>query len=45
MKKWEPMRVTVVGRVTEVVLDGGKQSGMSSGPDSSFSFPTWWWSN
>jgi hypothetical protein len=44
VKTWEPMRVTVVGRVTDVVLGGGKQSGRSSGPDGSFSFPSWWWS-
>ncbi len=45
MKKWEPMRVTVVGRVTEVVLNGGKHSGKGSGTSGSFSFPSWWWGN
>ena len=44
-KKWEPMRVTVVGRVTEVVLNGGKHSGKGSGTSGSFSFPSWWWGN
>lgn len=41
VKTWEPMKVGVVGRVTEVVLNRNKQSGWGSWTLPSWSFPSW----
>lgn len=39
MKTWQPMKVEVVGDVTQVVLNKNKHSGDWKG--STWSFPTW----
>lgn len=41
MKNWKPMKVSVVGAVTEVVLGSGRRSGRRSSHSQSQSNSSW----
>lgn len=43
MKTWQPMKVIVIGNVTDVVMGGGKHSAPDGGDKGGWEWFSWIW--